>query len=831
MYIKNIQDRQLKNFSIFCILLLVLISCGGGGSSPEPSPTANTGGSLQTTESNSTQPSLPASGAIDTTGSFELDKQIYEDSSEYINQYGLSMINASSAYARGATGRGTVIGIMDSGVDKTHQELNGAFKITSDSILDYQSRSPTTDEKLHGSHVSGIALGERDGTGMHGVAFDAQLFFISIELGTPGETYEPVTIDPTVDYSGIDSSWSNLESYFIERGVTVVNGSFGYQGNINDYTEENLRSAFPNTIEVLAQSTTLDADKTLFVWAAGNGGGYADQGVDYSSPEVFGGLPSLIEELQGHSLAVVSVGPDGQISSFSNRCGVAKDYCLAAPGGQIVSVYAQDPPITNSYGTASGTSMAAPHVSGGLAILASYFEGQLGNTEILMRLLNTADKSGIYADSSIYGQGLMDLDAATRPVGTTMIAALGNSLDSLTLSEHGTFIHTLGPAFGDGIINSLSEKSFVVFDELGAPFKRKLKGTFRNKMLSASWIESPLSFKSNPISQRKIIGSNGDEFNIGYLDLQPNESYLLLNKGKEFNALKYFSYVSGIGQDSYFFLGSGTSPSIFFSGSETKPTNINISTSSYSASPYLDFSSLGSFVGFGDKITNSRSIIFSMFSGEHKESEVYFNKNKNKSNGVLFEIRKEKQNYQLGYQFGYLNEDKSILGGMLEGGYGGLDKSLTSFVGFNFFRGFKNSFFEGKVFYGNTKTDIGRQGLVTDIGNIKSSSFSISYNKSSLIQEYDNIGISISQPLRVEEGGMSLSIPTSRNKYREISFLDHSLGIEPSGREISVEIFYQYRSNYLDFFVSSGFIKDLYHIEENGTLPQITMGFNFYTSR
>ena len=40
-----------------------------------------------------------------------------------------------------------------------------------------------------------IALGERDGSGMHGVAFDAQLFFISIKLGTAGEDYEPAQID------------------------------------------------------------------------------------------------------------------------------------------------------------------------------------------------------------------------------------------------------------------------------------------------------------------------------------------------------------------------------------------------------------------------------------------------------------------------------------------------------------------------------------------------------------------------------------------------------------------------------------------------------------
>ena len=153
---------------------------------------------------------------------------------------------------------------MDSGVDNSHQELNGFNKIVSGSYLTYQDRSPTTDEKRHGSHVSGIALGERDGSGIHGVAFDAQLFFISIELGTAGDTYEPATIDSTVDFTGIDNSWSQLEAEFVTNNVTVVNGSFGYQGNINDYTEQNIREAFPKTIDVLAQPQKANQDKTIF---------------------------------------------------------------------------------------------------------------------------------------------------------------------------------------------------------------------------------------------------------------------------------------------------------------------------------------------------------------------------------------------------------------------------------------------------------------------------------------------------------------------------------------------------------------------------------------
>ena len=123
-----------------------------------------------------------------------------------------------------------------------------------------------------------------------------------------------------------------------------MNGSFGYQGNINDYTEENIRASFPKTLAVFAQENKPDEDKTIFVWAAGNGGGYADQGVDYSSPELLPGMSVYIPEIATHSIAVVSIDETGEISDFSNRCGIAANFCIAAPGGDITVAY----PVTNS---------------------------------------------------------------------------------------------------------------------------------------------------------------------------------------------------------------------------------------------------------------------------------------------------------------------------------------------------------------------------------------------------------------------------------------------------------------------------------------------------
>ena len=122
--------------------------------------------------------------------------------------------------------------------------------------------------------------------------------------------------------------------------------------------------------------------------------------------------------------------------------------------------------------------MAAPHVSGGIALLTDYFDGQLGNTEIMNRLFQTANKTGIYEDSSIYGQGLMDLDAATSPVGQTTVLAM-SQLGMKSFPAFSTSLSSFGPAIGDAWVNQLN-REFAVFDQLGAPFFQQLNSTYFN---------------------------------------------------------------------------------------------------------------------------------------------------------------------------------------------------------------------------------------------------------------------------------------------------------------------------------------------------------------
>ena len=815
----------MKNF-IFVFVLFLLISCGGGGGGSTPTPTSNQTSTPTTVPSTSTP--TPTTPTCD-DACFQANKEEFEAFYEYSRQYGLGMSNASSAYARGATGEGMIVGVVDSGLDDTHPEITSS-KVQAGSYLNYSNYTPSTKQKRHGTAVSSIAIGNRsdDGSPMHGIAFDAKVFFIAVQLGEPSDDYDPVDLGDSTgagspDYSGIDNFYDQVFEVFIDNGVDVVNNSFGYTGTIEEYTEEQLRSAFPKTIARISQPLVSAENKTLFVWSAGNTGQYADQGANYSSPDVFPGMALLLDELQGHSLAVVSVDSEtGVISDFSSRCGIAKDFCLAAPGEGIVVAYAtstsdtgifdttDDCTLDNTcYAVGGGTSYAAPLVSGGLALLAQHFNNQLGNTEILQRILMTADKTGIYSDESIYGQGLMDLDAASKPVGSTMVAT-SISLDQDLYSFVSSSMSQVGSVAGDGLINAISNKGFVVFDELGAPFNKPLSSTFAKNLPSLAWLSESQSHASQRIQETDTSLTDTTILTLGLASNNYGEhDYSQSLWAKNDKKLRYLAIQGQFSNKGHYFIGNGVNPSLYL-GINNKDLANRMGRSALKYSPFLELSSKGSFLGTGFELNTKSSFSAVAFKGNNPKEE-YLLIERPESSGLLIEYKKNYKDTQFSLQTGLLTEPKGFLGSSVSGAYGDLDNSDTLFSGLQIFHETDNFYTTGSLFYGKTDTNFKKQGLISSLDNFKSSSFSVGLFSKKGFGEYDSFGFQIEQPLRLEEGRMDISIPVARTKSRVVLFEDYSMDIAPSGRELDLQLIHNWPFSTGIISSRIGFIKESNH--------------------
>ena len=427
----------------------------------------------------------------------------------------LETIKASSAYARGATGEGQTVVVVDSGINAGHREFSdGRVEVVTgigNSCSPSAAQNNECSDPAHGTAVASVIAAQRGSPAgafdMHGVAFDAQIKFIPIRLSdsAPNPSRPPTrplngyTWDPAARAFFDDSH--TFRQYIAEG--EIINFSFGFPwalsewrtlgDNCGDIDETGPYACYRYyhrpTVTALAQADDDPADRSIFVIAAGNeNGGRHDRDffndragdvVDATSPTADGAFAVAFDRADDpdleHILNVVAVGADGEISSYSNRCGLAKDFCIAAPGGDFdtgdgrILVAHSD----GSYRRWLGTSFAAPIVSGSLAVLREYFTDddgvqQLGNTELVTRLLATADRTDIYADSDIYGHGLLDLDAATAPVGTVAVT-VSAALDGPRVAAQWSALTAAAP-FGDAFAHGLGAHTLAAFDELDAPF-------------------------------------------------------------------------------------------------------------------------------------------------------------------------------------------------------------------------------------------------------------------------------------------------------------------------------------------------------------------------
>jgi len=798
-------------------VIVTLYGCGGGGGGQKsadsgiqiPPPTSNQDNSKPPWDSFADQIQDP-SNLNESATEFETE--------EYDAMGALAMINASSAYARGATGSGVTVGVVDSGVYEEHIEFaQGNENKVEYAGSDYSSGNPRSDDAIgHGTLVAGVIAANKDGfdvgsgLNMHGVAFDASILAYEIPLGSGSGPYDPLEVEQ-INYSD-DNYFANRFTTMADQ-VDIINLSFGFSGVVTSYTATQVESAFGLTIDALAQQNKSRGQRSIFVFSAGNAWNDTDdQGntVNADSPELMPGLPYLFPELKDHMLAVAAVDDEGEIAFYSNRCGVAADYCLVAPGGgdgngngnveaheRIWGPTSPEPDTevgAHYYAGAIGTSFAAPVVSGSLALLKQMFP-TVGNHELVARLLTTASKIGIYSDSSIYGQGLLDLDAATRPVGALGVAS-GNNLNSQLSDIGANTISVSGAGLGSSLVSALQGHNMALFDQQGFPFLRDA---------------SQLVQQSQPLSAASRLQHHEQQLSSG-VRLQLGKSSNLVDRQdsglqSDYLALQFGSQPNAYGNDRNTverFMGINANPGWFFGvyADATVTPDLNSGDSSFAA-PWLNFArngwSSGGAMDLG--LGKFRVGIFEGSQFKHSAAgNLLTGRNENNSHGSLLEYALWSPAFSINFQRGFISEDDSLLGANLGQNLGQLNNSGTEFFGLNGHVQF-NATWQGifAVYLGTTQSGLtensllGSRGLLNLDKSINSNSWSLGLNSSPDWQTDDRLSISLHQPLRVQSGQGSLQLASGRTIDRQVTYETINFDLQPKGREQQLELLYQFK--------------------------------------
>jgi subtilisin family serine protease len=314
-------------------------------------------------------------------------------------QWNLARIGAEAAWATG-TGEGTTIAVIDSGVALEHEDLldklvDGVACRDTDGDPARCTGSPQDDDG-HGTHVAGVA-GATTGNGV-GIAGTA-----------PGARIMPIKVlfsaCDTCQSTGEAEDVSAAVRWAADEGATIINLSLG-----------------STTSSVFGPGF---ADAVRYAWTKGSIPVVA-AGNDYVLTADLGDAPAVVVSATAH---------DDTAPGYSNGVGTAR-WAVAAPGGDgsdtpescsqrgeprgVLSTWWSLADPVGGYACLSGTSMAAPHVSGALAVLRG---AGLSPEVAVQRLLDTAVDLGDPGADPIFGAGRIDLAAALAGVEAVTTAS------------------------------------------------------------------------------------------------------------------------------------------------------------------------------------------------------------------------------------------------------------------------------------------------------------------------------------------------------------------------------------------------------------------------
>lgn len=291
--------------------------------------------------------------STETVSSYNVSADEYNHSTHFPGLGVVDIWNSLFGNNVTAPGAGTVVAVIDTGVDYTHVDLkDNMWKNTGeipgngidddnngyiDDVYGYdfvENDGNPMDDMGHGTHVAGIIAMSKNNVGGVGLAYGSKI--MAIKAGQATGSFASTDIAKAIRYAS-------------DNGADVINMSFGGTG----------KSAL---VEAALRDASHDC---VLVAAAGNDGLPTTDAIEYMFKEDF--YPAGYD----YVLGVMATDKDGNFAGFSNwdyTIGANCEYELAAPG---VSIYSTLP--GNRYAYWSGTSMAAPNVAAASAILRSRY--------------------------------------------------------------------------------------------------------------------------------------------------------------------------------------------------------------------------------------------------------------------------------------------------------------------------------------------------------------------------------------------------------------------------------------------------------------------------
>jgi Subtilase family len=669
---------------------------------------------------------------------------------EYQANFGLDAVGASTAYAAGATGRGVMVAVVDTGIDVDHPELAAQIAGGSTNIVTGDPQQ-VDDIDGHGTAVAGIIAARRNQALSHGVAFNARILAVRADApgtcaSSPGCAFDQADVAAATDHA-------------VARGAPVINYSLGGATSVGASLEGALTRA-------------ADAG-TILVFAAGN-----ENAAEPTFPARFAADPAA----GGLAIAVGAVDAGNQLTSFSNQAGSARDHYLVAPGAHILA-----PALGGGAALVSGTSFATPHVSGAAALVlqAAPF---LTAEEVVELLLDSATDLGAPGTDPVYGRGLVNLAAALGPQGPLGVPLAG-AADGAQAPLAGSALR-LGPAFGPG--PELGRAIFL--DGYGRAYWLDLADRVATPAPGPDlhgWLIAGAHPRVRSVSLGRRLGLALSVSERAGEHLLPGDPESAGERADDAFALEI---VTGelAGQPGRLTVSHGLGLQERFGVSSVDPGAAGglLSQGAF-ASPYLALADRrGDGLLLAQNVARGTAFRVGVVASKAERQAPLEQGSTTLVIGEL--MRSWSGGHALGLQLGSIDEQQSLLDAEGGGALGLPESARTTFLGLTGRLAVADRlalFGQGSL--GLTDPGGPGQGLLGELSTLRSSSFALGLSGGDLLAAGDRLTLAVAQPLRVDAGTAALDRPVGRSFEGAIERRAERVDLAPAGREIDLELGYR----------------------------------------
>jgi Subtilase family len=643
-------------------------------------------------------------------------------------QWWLNNINRPYNNVLGSNnGSGVVVGVVDTGAQTTHKSLDGQFAATYNSLT---MGSAITDERAHGTMVSGVIAGHIDTDSRYeGVAPGAKLAVYKA-FGASASTPNSVIAQ------GI--KWA-----VDVPGVSVLNLSLGSSS-----------VAFGNELKYAT-------DKNVLVVAAmGNSGTVgAMYPAKYASYVMF----------NNRIIAVGALTQNNTRSTFSSWDPTVANWTVFAPGTGIYSSYST-PSMYDTWAAMNGTSFAAPMVSGQAALIKSNWNFLTADTtaQIIFKTAtrlcsnggNGLTKVTMCADTGVpdpvFGWGLINVSRSLQPIG------------NLTLTNYsGTQVIVNGTQLVSskgGSSAQLTSLSTIGVDSFNRGYMVDLGATVTRALTKTS---------STPVMPLRTTTVAGAKFGAAYAYASSSNLHITLSKASFSSSTG--SYGGGLGSTSETYFG--------LQSTGTTPLSLSGEASKFN-SPYYNFADSGYHSGYSVAVSDTSVLRAGvMSSGNNLPGAVV---------GTI-ELQKKFGNDVVVIAAGNMQETRASLGMHGTGALGMSADTSTRFITSSGSKEVAvNTYVSAMMSAGITSEYTNNDNSLISGGSaVYSQAWSLGIAQKSLFRHNDSLGFTVSMPLRTMRGSVNVTTATSQSQLDgSLEYLTQGVTLAPTGAEKDLEIAY-----------------------------------------